>query len=345
MIKDLRYSMPMHTEKNNEFSAKYIEMNWAYIEWLIPQIIELAEKAKQSVEPVNLFSDNGVVRFQVNRRNNKEAEIEKLTELKGPNDYAVPVLKVENKRGQLIAIVFGYACHPSVLNGYKWSGDYAGFAQLELESKYKDAIAMFFQGAGGDQNALPRHTVALARQYGQELAVAVERVLNEKMKQLSPKLKTVYSEKGLGYAKSEQTMTEQLKEVIKESSEYSETIRRYAKFALEKIEKGEVDTTSYPYPVQIWGVGEQLLIALGGEVLVGYSVELKKKYGREIFVLGYSNDLMGYIPTAKVLYEGGYEGSRSSIIPLLWASDIEEVILNEVSRLINEIRPFTDVKK
>jgi len=88
-----------------------------------------------------------------------------------------------------------------------------------------------------------------------------------------------------------------------------------------------------------------LLIALGGEVLVGYSVELKKKYGREIFVLGYSNDLMGYIPTAKVLYEGGYEGSRSSIIPLLWASDIEEVILNEVSRLINEIRPFTDVKK
>jgi hypothetical protein len=100
----------------------------------------------------------------------------------------------DEKIPDLMAVAFGYACHPTVLDGFKFSGDYPGFAQLDLEKSYPGVVAMFFQGAGGDQNPLPRRSVALAQQYGQELAAAVRRVLDENMQQLTSRISTAYSE-------------------------------------------------------------------------------------------------------------------------------------------------------
>ncbi len=331
---DFRYTYSMHADLVNQTGGKYVKMSEGYSHWLIRQIVKLAESAKRSKRPANIYSGNGIVRFQVNRRNNKEAELTNSTELKGPNDYSVPVLKVEDKRGHIKAIVFGYACHATVLDGYQWSGDYPGFAQLELENRYKGATAMFFQGAGGDQNPLPRRTVPLAKQYGMELASAVERILGEDMQPLSPKLKTAYSEVVLNFAKSDLTAEEQLSNVIKKP-EYPDYLKRNAKLVLDKLKAGvDINTSAYPYPVQAWGMGEQLIIALGGELTIGYAIRLKQILGENIFVLGYCNDAMGYIPTVKILEEGGYEGTGPPIFPMLWASDIEEVIVNEVARIV-----------
>lgn len=335
---DFRYTYSMHADLVNQTGGKYVKMSEEYSYWLVAQIVKLAADAKRLKQPVNIYSGNGTVRFQVNRRNNKEAKLTNHTELKGPNDYSVPVLKIEDKKGKIKAIVFGYACHSTVLSGYQWSGDYPGFAQLELENKYKGATAMFFQGAGGDQNPLPRRTIPIAKQYGLELASAVERILSEDMHPLASKLKTVYSEVDLKFAKSELTAKEQLKEVIKESSIYPDYLKRNAKFVLDKLEAGEnLNTSSYPYPVQVWEIGNQLIIALGGELTIGYAINLKQIYGENIFVLGYSNDAMGYIPTAKILKEGGYEGTRPPIFPMLWSSDIEEVIINKVAQLVSKL--------
>ena len=73
------------------------------------------------------------------------------------------------------------------MGNYKWSGDYAGFAQIELEKLYPGSVALFYQGAGADQNPLPRRTPELAIQYGKELAVAVERVISENLNYLKIK--------------------------------------------------------------------------------------------------------------------------------------------------------------
>lgn len=303
-----------------------------YTEWLINQIEELAGKAQQALEPVIIQAQNGVVRVQVNRRNNKEAKIIELTELKGPNDFAVPVLKIENKKGQIKAIVFGYACHATVLDGYDWCGDYPGFAQLELEKKYKRATAMFFQCGGADQNPMPRRSVALARQFGQELAASVERVLNENMRELLPQMTTAYSETELELNPAP-SMTE-LEEMAKTLTGYE---KRWAERFLEKRNRGESLITSYPYPVQVWRLGDQLLLSLGGELLVDYQIQLKRIFGNDIFVLGYSNDVMSYIPSEKVLQEGGYEGKSSSRVygmPSTWKPGLESKIIKETAELV-----------
>lgn len=297
-----------------------------YIKELESKISNLTEKVLKALKPANVYSGISTVRFQLNRRYNKESSLNLQHEFHGPNDFAVPVLKVTDTAGKMIAIGFGYACHNSVLRGYKWSADYAGFAEESLEKEFPGATALFFQGAGGDLVAFPRNTPGAAVQHGKTLAAAVKTLLSvsDKMQKLEPILKTVYSEISL-----------QLRNIMPAPDEtYYPKLSPVDK---EKIYKDISVKKFYPYPVQVWKIGDQPLIVLGGEVLVEYSIELKRIFGQNIFVYGYSNNVMAYIPTSQASREGGYEGASSPQEGLLWGLNIESSILAEVLRLANFI--------
>ncbi|MES2872894.1 MAG: neutral/alkaline non-lysosomal ceramidase N-terminal domain-containing protein [Bacteroidota bacterium] len=306
-----------------------------YSALLEDQIVTMVGESIKNLEPADLFIQNGVTRFQVNRRNNNAALLTQLSELQGPNDYDVPVIKVLNSSGGIKAIAFGYACHPTVLNGYEFSGDYPGFTQIELEKAHPGATALFFQGAGADQNPLPRNTVPLARQYGRELAAAVERVLEESMKKVPSKLVTTYSELilPLDNLPREAELTK-----ISQTSETSYQ-KRWAERTLSELKAGKKMITSYPYPIQVWTLGNHPLVTFGGELVVGYSINVKQMLGPDAIVFGYSNDVMNYIPTSTILKEGGYEGDIAHVVyglPAKWQPGIEANILNEVRRLAIE---------
>ena len=295
------------------------------------KIVGLTGDAIRSMVPAQLSSQNGVTRFQVNRRNNSETTLSNQTSLIGPNDYSVPVLKVTDASGNLLAVVFGYACHATVLSFYQFSGDYPGFAQIELERMHPGVTAMFFQGAGADQNPLPRRTVPLAQQYGRELAAAVDRILNEETKILEPFISTAYSEVNLTFTTP--PTIEELTKMEKEKEGYQ---KKWAASQLEILRKNGSLITSYPYPVQIWKLGDQSIMTMGGEPVVQYSIELKKLFGPDVFVMGYANDVMAYIPSETILKDGGYEGELSQMVygmPGKWDSDIQVKILKEFEKL------------
>lgn len=305
-----------------------------YTDQLYGNIIDLVEKALHSMKPVQIYSGNGIARFQVNRRNNNEATLNEQTTLKGPIDYAVPVIKIAGASGKITAVVFGYACHNTVLSGYQWSGDYAGFAQSALERMYPGATALFFQGCGGDQNPLPRRTTALAQQYGQTLAFAVESVLEEDMHELHPQLSTSYKEIALPLA-----ALPTREELLGMKERFSGYQKRWAVRQLDSLNKNGSLMTAYPYPLQIWRLGNQTMMMLGGEPVIEYAIRLKYIFGTDIFVLGYSNDVMAYIPSSAILNEGGYEGASSVMttdLPATWAADIETTILSQMIQLAQE---------
>ena len=318
---------PLNEEQVKEISD--------YSDWLVEQVVNLVGDAIQSLEPAEIHVGNGVTRFQVNRRNNNAATLDRVTDINGPNDYAVPVIKVTDPSGNIKAIAFGYACHPTVLSGHDWSGDYPGFAQLEIERLYPGATALFFQGGGADQNPLPRHTVPLAQQYGKTLAAAVDRVLQEDMRKLEAKLQFAYSEIDLPLTTS--PTIEQLSKYKDNSANYQQ---RWASRLLDELKSGKIFPDSYPYPVQVWQLGDQPIMTLGGELVVEYPIQLKKIFGPDIFVMGYSNDVMAYIPSTTILREGGYEGATSQMVyglPSTWDSPIENLIIHEIVRLAEQI--------
>lgn len=304
-----------------------------YAASLQQKLVTLVGEAIERLAPCELAWANGQATFAVNRRNNKETDVPGRREqglLTGPVDYDVPVLSVRDGERRLVAVVFGYACHATVLDFYQWSGDYPGFAQAALEESHPGATALFWAGCGGDQNPVPRREPSLCRQHGQKLAEAVERVLAGVMRPVEGKLATSYREIELPFARL--PSREELQQQVGSANKY-EAARAAALLA--EIDAGRLLKPTYPYPVQVWRLGGDVkLIALGGEVVVDYALRLKAELGRETtWVAGYTNDVMAYIPSRRVLAEGGYEGGGAMVyygLPTTWSPEIEELIVRQV---------------
>ena len=306
-----------------------------YTEAFIDKIINLGKQSFENIRPAILYSGNGIARFAVNRRNNQEGALSSFTALEGPQDHAVPVLKVSGEDGQLYAVLFGYACHATVLDGYLWSGDYPGFAQKALEDRYPGTTALFFAGCGADMNPLPRRQIPLVQQYGETLAAAVAAQLEGEMKRLDPVLKTGYSETTLDMLPPPEK--EELEKQVATTSGYEQ---RCSLQLLESLEKNGSLPVSYPYPLQAWKLGGQGFAMLSGEPVVEYAIALKESLGQDLFVMGYANDYVSYIPSERIREEGGYEGCKSQIIfglPNCWAPGLEEKILSGMRSLVESL--------
>jgi neutral ceramidase len=312
-----------------------------YAKDLHRKLTDVVGQALRDLAPAVIAWGTGHVTFAVNRRTNKEAEVPHLRErgqLRGPVDHDVPVLSVRGPDGKVRAIVCGYACHSTVLSFYQWSGDYPGFAQIALEKAYPGAVALFWAGCGADQNPLPRRTVALAEEYGRQLAVAVEAVVNAPMTAVHDSLRAAYAEVPLPF--DDLPSRDQL---VKDSTSANRFIASRAKLLLREIARNGSLRGTYPYPVQAWQLGPDLTwVALGGEVVVDYALRLKKELGRErTWVTGYANDVMAYIPSLRVLKEGGYEGGGAMIyygLPTVWGPKVEDVIIAAVHEQVQKVR-------
>jgi hypothetical protein len=305
------------------------------------KLVAVVGEALKDLKPVNVAWGSSVVTFAVNRRNNKEAAVPKLRELgqlKGPVDHDLPVLSIRNPEGKLHAVVFGYACHATVLSGQQWCGDYPGFAQLAVEQAHPDCLALFWAGCGADQNPLPRRSVALAEEYGRQLADGVESVLRAPMQPITGSLTPAYTEIDLPFADLPSR-----DKLLDDAMNRDRSIAARAKLLLAQLEKQGVLRGSYPYPVQTWRLGDgPLWFALGGEVVVDYALRLKKEAGPgPVWVAGYANDVMSYIPSLRVLKEGGYEGGGAMVyygLPTVWSPRIEELIVEAAKSQAGKLR-------
>ncbi|MFO0959338.1 MAG: neutral/alkaline non-lysosomal ceramidase N-terminal domain-containing protein [Isosphaeraceae bacterium] len=310
-----------------------------YSKSLQSTILDIAGKAITDLQPSLLSWGTGRADFAVNRRENKEGDVPKLRQslsLKGPNDFDVPVLVIRSADDSTLrGIVCGYACHCTTLSGQELSNDYAGFALSDLESRHPGVTAMFVAGCGADQNPIPRRETVLAREYGASLAASVTRALEGPLRRISGRLSANYLELDL---KFDRLPTRE--EWQREAESPTIMVSQRAKAFLARLDSGDPTPASYPYPVQAWRLGDDLTwILLGGEVVVDYSLRLKRNLGpSNLWVSAYCNDVMAYIPSERVLAEGGYEGDTSMVPygqPSKWAPGLEDQIIGAVRSLVS----------
>ena len=68
--------------------------------------------------------------------------------------------------------------------------------------------------------------------------------------------------------------------------------------------------------------------------MADYALRLKAQYGwNDTWVAGYSHDVFGYTPSARVLREGDYEAVNSGYIAP-FSPAIEELIVSKVAELV-----------
>ena len=157
----------------------------AYTAWVTPLLIQAAVDALEALQPATLSHGVTTCDIAVNRRNNDEAEVEKMAEtdpnfwsqkaeLNGPFDHDVELLVARAEgSGAVLGVAFGYACHSTVMGAQSLHGDWPGRAMSTVEAKHPEVVALHINGCSGDQNPLPRRTIPLLEKYGDDMAAAV----------------------------------------------------------------------------------------------------------------------------------------------------------------------------
>ena len=331
-------------EGEHGISAEQWQAVQAYTGHLEDQMVKVVGEALHKLHPATLSFGHGQADFAMNRRVKTAAGYEGGVNREGPVDHDVPVLVVRNRRGKIIGIIFGYACHNTTIgsNFYKFSGDYAGFAQQQLEKNYRGAMAMFVEGCGADANPYPRWDkersgVEFAQQHGQEIAQAVEKVADGSLAPVAGPLRTAFKVFPVQFAGPPTRADYETR--LKSDDIY---VRKHAQDMLKVIAQQGHVPSSYPYSLEVWQFGRGLtLIGLAGEVVVDYDLRLKRELGADkLWVAGYSNDVFAYVPSLRVLKEGGYEGGGAMIYygqPGPFAPNIEETIIGEVHQVIGNL--------
>lgn len=322
--------------------AEQVKLVAEYTTLMESRLVAMVGEALGKLGPARLAVGAGRATFAVNRRNNREADVPALlakgVPLQGPVDHGVPVLTVTGPDNSLLAVVFGYACHPTTLSFTKWCGDYPGFAQLALEANHPGSMALFVNTCGGDQNPLPRRKVELCERYGQMLADGVEQALKGKLQPVVPGLKTAFAYVDLPY---EKVITRpELQAALQDKNAIR---KRWAERLLPELDAGAKFASSYPYPLHAWRLGKDLLVlGMGAETVVDYALRFKAEFGPGTWICGYADDLIAYIPSRRVWAEGGYEGGPNLYEygrpALRWSGDIEDRIVPGVRKLVQAVR-------
>jgi neutral ceramidase len=303
----------------------------AYVVQLEDKLAAVIGDAVSRLQPARLGYARDEAGFAANRR-------VKFTPL-GPVDRSVPVLRVDRADGAPLAIVFGYACHNTTLQDsfVRYHGDYAGVAQAVLEQRQPGTAALFVAGCGADVNPMPRGTLELVETHGTALADAVGRALKAAAP-IDPSLRTAYGGVDLPFAG--RAARERWRSQLDIDEVY---MQRHAAMMKAAIARSGRLPAAQRDPVQVWQFGSGLtLVALGGEVVTDYALRLAREYpDRRMWVAGYSNDVFGYVPSVRVLREGGYEGGDAMIYygrPGPFTEAVERLIVGEVRRLAGDRR-------
>lgn len=278
----------------------------AYTKHLQEQIVDLVIEALAKRAPASLSWGSGVVDFPMNRREFTPTGVILGVNARGPADRSVPVLRIDGADGKLRAVMMGAGTHNTTLTDkcYEICGDYAGFAQARVEEQHPGATALFALGCAGDSNPYPRGTMEQSRAHGATLAKEVERILETKMQPVRGPLRMAF-----GMVELPLQPAPPREELEKRRLRKGTLPAFTANQMLALLDRGEKIPTHYSCPIEVWQFGNDLtIVGLSGEVVVDYVALLEKAIGPlHLWPVAYCNDCFGYLPSARVLSEGGYE--------------------------------------
>jgi len=313
-----------------------------YSRQLQARLVEVVGAALADLQPAVLACGAGRATFAMNRRVYQGDRIAFGDNPDGPVDWDVPVLRLEGTNGVVRAILFGYACHgTSVRGGDDWyvvSGEYMAYARQHLEAVHPGAVALFLTGMGADSDPAPRGRLLDARRHGLELAGAVAGVLDRPMRPVRGGFKLAYEEVELPLV--DPPLRTQLEQDARSADVH---VRLRAEAYLKRLDAGPPLAPSVTLPVAVLRLGDDLtFILMGGEVVVDYARRLKRLLAEDHpWPVGYAYEVPCYIPSVRLIKEGGYESESSLIYYGFYGpfrTSVEDLLVTRITSLVACLR-------
>ncbi|MEP7272063.1 MAG: neutral/alkaline non-lysosomal ceramidase N-terminal domain-containing protein [Acidobacteriota bacterium] len=223
-------------------------------------------------------------------------------------DPSVGVIRVDDSRGNPLAVLVNYACHPVVFgpDNLRYSADYPGamaeYIASELTTSGVTApLGFFLQGAPGDINPMIDKTPLaenadeemrnLGRQLGREVVRVARTIMTERP--ANPDIAFLSEELRFRNRWDLDKLSAMLTAAYREGGS-----RRYQRYVVPEIST----------PVTTLVINKQIaIVGLPGEPFVGLQLLLKQRSPlAATFLCGYTNGYYGYFPTMSAAVSGGY---------------------------------------
>ena len=294
---------------------EYFDAEYAGL--FVNQTVAVVGDAIAKLTPAKLrYCEDVCTSVAINRRGRRNGKLGIIPNNKGIVDFKVRVVAAESiADGKPIVILTEYASHPVVTTNVYLGGEYPSFVRKHVEKKYPGATSIFLQGCAGniriqvlneDRTDWIKGTPEDAERFGFDLADAVERALTKRAEPIVGPIEAEYAE-------------------------------------IAAPLKRDTEPKTLPFRIQAFRLGARsktqfTLVALGAEAFIEYGLELEKRLRpANTIVIGYSNGMAGYLPTAKACIEGGYEPNAWSehwyALPGPYAPEAESVILEAAEKL------------
>ncbi|HAN97549.1 MAG TPA: hypothetical protein DCQ98_09045 [Planctomycetaceae bacterium] len=325
---DTIFSTPIPEEHQQRISA--------YTAKLTDDLTSVVRQALDTMTPSKLAWSVGSVGFAMNRRT-----------AGGPVDHSLPVLAVFGLDGSLRAIHTTYACHCVTLSYDKVNGDWAGYARIAIERRHPGCRGLISIGCGSDSNpdsGVTGDGEAVAAAQGDEIAKEVDRLLALGLTPLSGEPSAAAAIVPLPLAPLPDRATLEALAAQESPAGFN------ARHQLAQLDAGRPLADRIDYVIRSFRFGDELaMVFLAGEVCVDYAHRLKRELNVErLWPIAYANDFCAYIPSERLLSEGGYGGGAETVyfaLPTTLAPGLEQTIVDEVKRQLPEswqVPPGTD---
>ncbi len=246
----------------------------------------------------------------------------------GPIDDELAVMKIESSTGRLIGALVNFGAHPVIMDSKNllFCSEYPGHAMEALERVLgPQAVCLFANGACGNLTVRRRgSSFAEVERVGGVLAGHALRALGgvDTTEEVAIGSSCASVSLGLRELPSVEKAREEL-EALRSAKPSSPTERRDVKrkmaraagtaFLAERAGYirawlgSEVSTQ-----VQVVKINDKLLVGVPAELFAEYGLEMKRRLGRgRTMVVGYCDDMVGYVVTPEAFEEGGYEAGAT----------------------------------
>lgn len=308
-------------------------------------LAQAALRAIASRTPGRLAWAQGRVGFAMNRRVLDGGKWTRIgVNPDGPVDHSLPMLRVTDATGKLLAVVVNYACHCTTMSGNSIHGDWAGCAQQYIEEDQPGAVALVTIGCGGDANPEPRSSVEATEAHGRAVADEVARLLAGPFVPLeqAPVARLRRIELPFDTPPTQEEFAERLAAGrAPNASSSAKRLGYHAERMLDHIRRDGHVPANLDYHVTAWAFGRELaMVFLPGEVVIDFTLRLKRELDADrLWVTAYADDVPCYVPSRRILNEGGYEPDMAMISyarPTRFAPAVEDRIVATAKSLLPE---------
>lgn len=309
-----------------------------YIKFFKDKVISSIKAALDSMNEVDVYYGKTACNIGVNRRLLLNGVINFAPNENGVRDDEMIVLKFV-KDDKVKAILYNYTCHPSTIDTDYVSADYPGKTRSVIENTFGDQVAVFFvQGCCGNirirtikDGYFRAGTWDDVEYFGNITGKCVVDLCNSKMDKLNTSLSTKIADIKLPL--EELPKKETLQKIMTSGNSHEKI------WAEKMLSKYDSLKAELPFTIQRISLNNDFsIVAMSGEVCVEYGLYAKKmSTGKTPVVSAYCNGAPGYIPTAVMLEQGGYEPEGSVIyysMPSRFKSDVEKIVLKSIDEIM-----------